>query len=172
MNIASQTTALNVNITSQTTALNVVITGDTLVVIKSQQVGVYLADTWVTGVIGQDVDLVGFSWLDPFASHRILYFEPPAGETYLLEAMSAGYILPKDTMVRPELIVLRIYAGTQLIIDYLVGQLNITREKPTDFVNLLRTIKITRGRPLQVLVISYSSMRIGVTATAYLYKVV
>jgi hypothetical protein len=172
VNIVSQATELNVNIASQTTALNVVITGDTLVVIKSQQVGIYLADTWITGIIGQDIDLVGFSWLDPFASHTILYFEPPAGETYLLEAISIGYILPKDTMVRPELIVLRVYAGTQTTIDYLVGQLNITREKPTDFVNLLRTIKITSSKPLQVLATSYSSMRIGVTVTAYLYKVV
>ena len=169
VNIVSQTTVLNVNITGSVT-LNVNVVGDAMVVIKAQQVGLYLGDTW-GAIQGRHVDLTGFSWLDPFSEQLVAQFYPNPGEQYLIEGISASYILPKDTNVRPNLIVFRIYTGELTIIDNLVASLNVTREKPTDFINLMRAIPVSSDEPLKIVATSYSPMRVGVQATVYLYKV-
>jgi len=169
VNIQSQTTVLNVNIAGSVT-LDVNVVGDAMVVIKAQQVGLYLGDTW-GAILGQHVDLVGFSWLDPFSEQLVVQFYPNPGEQYLIEGISVSYILPKDTNVRPNLIVFRVYTGELTIIDNLVASLNVTREKPTDFINLMRAIPVSSDEPLKIVAISYSPMRVGVQTTVYLYRV-
>jgi hypothetical protein len=163
--IVNSTATLNVNIANSTTTLNVNIATDVNIIIKSQTVGIYLGDTWLT-LAGYDIDLSMFTALDPFERTQIGVWYPNSGEVYLIEAISVSYIVPKDTVVRPELIVFEVRVGSTV-----VTTLSITREKPTDFVNIMRTISVTASEPLTVHAVNYSPMAIWLRGTVFMYRV-
>jgi hypothetical protein len=166
VNITGSNVTLNVNISNVESGVtfNVNVSGDVNIIIKSQTSGVYLGDTWLT-LSGYDVDLTMFTRLQPFEKAQVAIWNPASGEIYLIEAISASYIVPKDSVMRPELVVFEVYAGSDV-----VATLNVTREKPTDFVNIMRTISITSSQPLSIYATNYSPMPIRVRGTVFMYK--
>jgi len=165
VNIASQTTTLNVNIAGQTTTLNVNVTGRADVRITAQTAGIYLSGTYGT-LTGTSVNLTGFSRLEPFRERDVAVWTPGPGDVYFIEGVSACYEVLKDSLFRPDLVVVRIYVGTQV-----VSALTLNAEKPSDSLTLIRAIRVTSANPLSITAICMSPVCVNVRVMAYMYGV-
>jgi hypothetical protein len=162
---ASQVT-LNVNIASQTTTLNVTITGDANVVITGQNVGVALSGTF-SNLFGRDFTLVGEIAPDVPAGAQSMIainMNNTTGKTVLIEGFTVIGRPAFDTHVFIGKLV------AELIIDgVMLGSATITGEKMSETFTLLRAIRVPNGSNIQVVVSNFGTTPIAVRCIVYGY---
>lgn len=163
--IIESATTLNVQITGQTTTLNVSIQGNANIVITGQTVGVSLQGTYRT-INAEEVNLLGFAYVEPFGEGTIITFSPIGSEKYLIEGFTASYTILRDTILKPELIIVVLQVGVDEF-----AWLNLTSEKPSDTLTLIRAIAVTASYPLSVIVKNRSPFTVATDMAVFMYRV-
>mgnify|MGYP001773319959 CR=1 FL=1 len=173
VDIRAQSVTLNIRIIEATTTINVTVTnavltvqvtGDANIIIKGQTVGVSLEGTFAT-LFGNELDLIGVTTVPPFGKGVIIsYSPPPSPMVAMIEGIHASYFLFRDTVMRPDLVIVAIKIGYDEI-----AWLNLSWEKSSDTLSLLRAVRV--DGPMEVIVYNRSPVTIRVKATAFIYEV-